>query len=64
MVGLGVELTQIGIQLGAHAVRQLPAAGEHGGGEYRAPALGDEHQTGVQVVDGVSAAPHVLPTHP
>ena len=59
MIGLAVELAQFGIHLGTHTAHQLLAEDEHGVGEHRAPVLGDEHEMGMQIVDGASATPNV-----
>ena len=59
MVGFAVELAQVGTDVGAQSAHQLLAKGQHGVGKYRAPIFGDEHQVGVQVVDGAWATAHV-----
>jgi hypothetical protein len=54
VVGLAVELAQFGVEVGAHAARQVLAEGQHLVGEHRSPVFGDENQMGVQ---GINRAP-------
>ena len=48
VVGLAVELDQLGIEVGAHTARGVLGEGEHRVGEHRPPVFGFEHQVGVQ----------------
>lgn len=48
VVGLAVELHQLGAQRGAGFLQYGLAVGEHGVVEDPAPVLGHEHQVGVQ----------------
>jgi hypothetical protein len=43
VVGLAVELAQLGADFGAHVAHQILAAGEHGVGEHWPPVFGNEH---------------------
>jgi putative transposase len=56
VVGLAVELAQLGAEVAADGGHEVLAVGEHGVGEHRAPILGDEHQVHLQRVDRAAAA--------
>jgi len=56
VVGLAVELKQLGIEVDAHAAHGVRAEGEHGVGEHPAPVLGYEFQLGMQQRHAMSVA--------
>lgn len=59
MIGLAVELAQLGAQAEADICHEMFAVGEHLPGEDGSPVLGDKHQVHVQRVDGAAATLHV-----
>ena len=56
VVGLAVELNQLGIEVGAHAAHGVLAEGEHGIGEHRARYKVGEYQVGMQQRHAVPGA--------
>jgi len=59
VMGLPVELAQLGCEVAPHVVHALLAAGAQLVGDHRSPVCGDEHRVVVQGVDDAAAPVHL-----